>query len=333
MTDSQLLLRYYHRIKEIILSKQSPVTGLLPASTAINKHGNYTDAWVRDNVYSILSVWGLSVAMKKNGTLDSYQFELEHSCINLMRGLLRSMMLQSDKVEKFKSSLALHDALHAKYDTSTGTIVVGDHEWGHLQLDATSLFMISLAQMIQSGLPIITNHDEVDFVQNLVYYIERAYRTPDYGIWERGEKSNIGYVELNASSLGMAKSALRALAGFNLLGKYGPPQTLIHVVPDNLAQAEITLSAMLPRESATKEIDSALLSIIGFPLLPSKTRLWQIGCNKLCGKNWGKYGYKRFYATDIKRFWKILPATFTTKKNLSSLRILNVNGHSSSPMS
>ena len=212
-------------MKEIILSKQNPVTGLLPASTAITQHGNYTDAWVRDNVYSILSVWGLSVAMKKNGTLASHQFELEHSCINLMRGLLRSMMLQSDKVEKFKSSLALHDALHAKYDTATGTKVVEDHEWGHLQLDATSLFMIALAQMIQSGLPIITNHDEVDFVQNLVYYIERAYRTPDYGIWERGEKSNIGYVELNASSLGMAKSALRALAGFNLLGKYGTPSS------------------------------------------------------------------------------------------------------------
>lgn len=29
--------------------------------------------------------------------------------------------------------------------------VVGDHEWGHLQIDATSLFLLILAQMTASG--------------------------------------------------------------------------------------------------------------------------------------------------------------------------------------
>lgn len=38
----------------------------------------------------------------------------------------------------------------------------------------------------------------MNFVQNLVYYIERAYRTPDYGTWERGSKENVGHKELNA---------------------------------------------------------------------------------------------------------------------------------------
>jgi len=33
---------------------------LLPASTAITAHGDYTDAWVRQ-VYSILAVWGLGL--------------------------------------------------------------------------------------------------------------------------------------------------------------------------------------------------------------------------------------------------------------------------------
>ena len=53
--------------------------------------------------------------------------------------------------------------------------------------------------------------DEVAFVQNLVFYIECAYVTPDYGIWERGDKSNQSIVELNASSIGMAKAALEAM--------------------------------------------------------------------------------------------------------------------------
>jgi phosphorylase kinase alpha/beta subunit len=289
------LQNYYNQIKRIILEKQHPITGLLPASTAITEHGNYTDAWVRDNVYSILCVWGLSLAMKKDPTLKSQQFELEQSTIKLMRGLLRSMMLQSEKVERFKSSLALHDALHAKYDTTTGAIVVADHEWGHLQIDATSIFMLMLGQMITGGLPIVTGAAEVDFVQNLVYYIERAYRTPDYGIWERGEKSNVGYVELNSSSLGMAKAALTALDGLDLLGEFGSEQSIIHVLPDNLALAEITLASLLPRESVTKEVDSALLSVVGFPAFAIGDHpLRDEVLGQIRAKLGGKYGYKRF---------------------------------------
>ena len=51
----------------------------------------------------------------------------------------------------------------------------------HLQIDATALFILTLAQMITSGLNIILSLDEVDFVQNLVFYIECAYIIPDYG--------------------------------------------------------------------------------------------------------------------------------------------------------
>jgi phosphorylase kinase alpha/beta subunit len=59
--------------------------------------------------------------------------------------------------------------------------VVGDSEWGHLQIDAISLFLLILAQMTASGLQIVRNFDEVSFVQNLVYYIETGYRTPVSG--------------------------------------------------------------------------------------------------------------------------------------------------------
>ena len=50
--------------RTIILSRQDPHTGLLPASTAITVHGDYTHAWVRDNVYSILAVWALGRAWR-----------------------------------------------------------------------------------------------------------------------------------------------------------------------------------------------------------------------------------------------------------------------------
>lgn len=297
-TVSQLPARldyYYHQVKKIILARQNPITGLLPASTAITAHGDYTDAWVRDNVYSILAVWGLAVAYRKIDEDKGRTYELEHSVIKLMRGLLFAMMRQVDKVEQFKHSQSQQDALHAKFNTSTGNKVVGDGEWGHLQLDATSIWLLILAQMTASGLHIIYTLDEVNFIQNLVYYIGRAYRTPDYGIWERGNKINHGNPELNASSVGMAKAALEALNGLDLFGVRGSQASVIHVLPDEIARARITLENLLPRESSSKEVDAALLSIISFPAFAVEdVQLIKRTRDDIINKLQGRYGCKRF---------------------------------------
>ena len=286
---------YYREVKSLIVDKQHPVTGLLPASTAVTTHGNYRDAWVRDNVYSILAVWGLSLAYRALEDGGGRGYELEHRTVHLMRGLLRSMMAQASKVEAFKYSRDPKDALHAKYDTETGAPVVGDGAWGHLQIDATSLYLLMLAQMITSGLSVIWTLDEVNFVQNLIYYIERAYRTPDYGIWERGDKLNRGSVEINASSVGMAKAALEALAGFNLFGSRGSQESVLHVGPDNIAQANLTLLSILPRESNTKETDAALLSIIGYPAFAvHDAALVDQVRTEIVSRLSGPYGLKRF---------------------------------------
>lgn len=297
---AQRLDRYYDQIKTIILSRQNPISGLLPASTAINEHGDYTDAWVRDNVYSILAVWGLALAYRKldDGSFADARgrtYELEHSVVKLMRGLLFAMMRQADKVEKFKQNQAPLDALHAKYDTETGSTVVGDDEWGHLQLDATSVFLLTLAQMTKSGLSIVYTLDEVNFIQNLVYYIGRTYRTPDYGIWERGNKINHGNPELNASSVGMAKAALEAMHGLNLFGVHGGQSSVIHVLPDEIARCRTTLESLLPRESSSKEVDAALLSVISYPAFAIEdTQLVDRTRNKIVDLLQGRYGCKRF---------------------------------------
>ena len=294
MKHKQLLERLYAEVETVILSKQHPVTGLLPASTAINNHGDYTDAWVRDNVYSIVCVWTLGMAFKHQGE-DHKSDQLQQSTIKLMRGLLQSMMRQAQKVESFKHSLKNGDALHAKYDTATGLPVVADDAWGHLQIDATSVFLLMLAQMSASGLRIVCTYDEVDFVQNLVYYIASAYRTPDYGIWERGNKVNNGKTEINASSVGMAKAALQALDGFNLFGPHGDKRAEIHVIADAISLARTTLASILPRESLSKETDSALLSIIGFPAFAvGKETLATQTRDSVLTKLGGNYGCKRF---------------------------------------
>ena len=290
-----LLKKHYDSINKIILSRQDAITGLLPASTAVNAHGDYTDAWVRDNVYSILSVWGLSLSYKKYAPEDYRAHTLRQSVVKLMRGLLSAMMRQSDRVEAYKKSHNPLDALHAKYATDTGLAVVGDDEWGHLQLDATSLFVMMIAQMSASGLSLIYTLDEANFVQNLVHYISRTYSTPDYGIWERGNKINHGTAEINCSSVGMAKAALEAISGFNLFPDCSSQEGIIHVVPNDIVRSRLTLQGLLPRESNSKETDAALLSIIGYPAyavedekLVDKTR------DKIIKKLAGSYGCKRF---------------------------------------
>ena len=291
----QLLDKHFESIQNIILSRQNPITGLLPASTAINAHGDYTDAWVRDNVYSILSTWGLALAYKKYYPMHFRSSLLSQSVVKLMRGLLTSMMHQSHKVEAFKKTLSPSDALHAKYSTTTGLSVVADDSWGHLQLDATSLFILMLAQMTASGLQIVFTLDEVNFVQNLVHYISHTYCTPDYGIWERGNKINQAVPEINCSSVGMAKAALEAINGFNLFGNVYTNESVIHVVPSDIAHSRMTLYGLLPRESNSKETDAALLSILGYPAYAIEDeQIVQTTKTTVLDKLAGRYGLKRF---------------------------------------
>ncbi|KAJ3114832.1 Phosphorylase b kinase regulatory subunit alpha [Phlyctochytrium bullatum] len=219
---------YYNEVASIILTRQNPATGLIPASVAITTHGDYRDAWVR-------------------------------------------------------------------YNTATGDTVVGDRDWGHLQIDATSLFLLQLAQMTASGLRIVYTLDEVNFIQNLVFYIERAYRTPDYGIWERGNKINHGQPELNSSSIGMAVAALQAINGLNLFGSRGGPSSVIHVLPDEITRNYTTLHSALPRESNSKEVDAAVLSVISYPAFAvSDIRVIKKTRNEIVKKLGGRFGFKRF---------------------------------------
>ncbi|XP_035917992.1 probable phosphorylase b kinase regulatory subunit alpha isoform X1 [Anopheles stephensi] len=292
-SNSGVRLDYYQRIvHRLIMRHQQPVTGLFPASPQ-TQH-----AWIRDNVYCILAVWGLSMAYKKIADQDEDRakaYELEQCCVKLMRGLLMAMMNQKDKVERFKTSQNPLDSLHAKYSSRNGQIVVGDSEWGHLQIDAISLYLLILAQMTASGLQIVFSLDEVAFIQNLVFYIESAYCIPDYGIWERGDKSNHGQPELNASSIGMAKAALEAMNELDLFGARGGSGSVIHVLADEAHKCQAVLQSMLPRESNSKELDAGLLSVVGFPAFAcDDPQLIETTQEAIITRLQGRYGCKRF---------------------------------------
>nr|XP_061810646.1 phosphorylase b kinase regulatory subunit alpha, skeletal muscle isoform-like [Nerophis lumbriciformis] len=292
-SNSGVKLDNYARIvQQTILRHQDPVTGLLPGS------GEQPDAWVRDNVYSIVSVWALSLAYRKNADRDEDKakaYELEQSVVKLMRGVLQCMMRQLHKVEKFKYSRSTSDSLHAKYNTKTCAPVVGDDQWGHLQVDATSLFLLFLAQMTASGLHIVYTQDEVDVVQNLMFYIEAAYKVADYGMWERGDKTNQGITEINASSIGTAKAALEALDELNLFGAKGGPGSVVHALADDIQHCQSILTSMLPRASISKEVDAGVLAIISYPAFAVEDiSIVNVTKEEIISKLQGRYGCCRF---------------------------------------
>ena len=292
----EVLKRLDRAIERVVLERQDPISGLLPASTAHTIHGNYGDAWVRDCVYSIQCVWGLTLAhRRRDGSSSPRAWELEQHVVALMRGLLRSMLRQANKVERFKTSLNPLDALHAKYDGCSGDPVVDDDAWGHLQLDATSLFLLQLGQLTRGGCAVIRSRDEADFIQNLIHYIARAYRIPDYGIWERGDKANHGCPERNASSIGMAKAALEALDGLDLYGPHGNGCCRVLIPQGAIVRLRRALVGLLPRESASKEADSACLSVVGYPAWAVEdSDLVERTLRRIRRELGGHYGYKRF---------------------------------------
>lgn len=282
---------FYCQVKKYILQYQSGSIGLFPLHTS----GKNEDSHVRDNVYCAMAVWALGLAYRHMDDSDGRAYELQQAAVKCMRGILFCFMRQADKVEQFKKNQSSHNSLHVKFNVNTGDTVTSDYDWEHLQIDAVSLYLLTLVQMTASGLQIIYTNDEVDFVQNLVYYIERAYRTPDYGMWERGSKENVGHKELNASSIGMAKAALEALNGFNVYGIQGTSSSVIYVDPDAHNRNYTIMHSMLPVASSSKETDASLLMITGFPAFAvSDASLCKKAKDIVLEKLEGNYGLKRF---------------------------------------
>ncbi|XP_070687961.1 phosphorylase b kinase regulatory subunit beta isoform X3 [Pempheris klunzingeri] len=283
--------RYYNAVKTTILNYQSPTTGLFPVKTC----STCKEAKVRDSLYCAAGAWALAMAYRRIDDDMGRTHELEHSAIKCMRGILYCYMRQADKVEQFKQDPSPSKCLHSVFNVDTGDEVHSYSDYHHLQIDAVSLFLLYLVEMICSGLQIIYNTDEVSFIQNLVFCVERAYRVPDYGMWERGSKYNNGSTELHSSSVGLAKAALEAINGFNLFGNQGCSWSVIFVDLDAHNRNRQTMCSLLPRESRSHNTDAALLPTISYPAFAvDDDALYSQTLDKIVRKLRGKYGFKRF---------------------------------------
>ncbi|MGH0143977.1 UNVERIFIED_CONTAM: hypothetical protein FKN15_002319, partial [Acipenser sinensis] len=251
-------------VKSTVLNYQSPTTGLFPIKT----FAECNEAKVRDNLYCAASSWALALAYRRIDDDKGRTHELEHCAIKCMRGILYCYMRQADKVEQFKQDPSPSKCLHSVFNIHTGDEVLNYDTYCHLQ---------------------------VAFIQNLVFCVERAYRVPDFGMWERGSKYNNGSTELHSSSVGLAKAALEAINGFNLFGNQGCSWSVIFVDIDAHNRNRQTLCSLLPRESRSHNTDAALLPCISYPAFAvDDDALYNQTLDKIVRKLKGKYGFKRF---------------------------------------
>jgi 4-alpha-glucanotransferase len=280
-------------VDEQFLARQDPFSGLLPAGPARNRHGDYSHAWVRDNAFCVLAIWAAREACRRAG-LEGLAQRYGEAAEGVLRGLLLAMRRQSGKVERFIQTGHPLDGLHAKFDAETGAPVHGDAEWGHLQLDATAMFLLLCADLTAAGLSILRTPEEFAFAERLMAYLGRSWRTPDFGMWERGDKRNIGKPERNASSIGLARAALISApqATFTIEGR------VLRLAPrpqEELALFEAALEGLLPEESLSKETDGALLAAVGFPAFAAPTpALREAALAKARRLLAGPYGFARF---------------------------------------
>ncbi|CAF2126365.1 unnamed protein product [Rotaria magnacalcarata] len=235
---------HYHKVKRQILAFQSLTTGLFPTHLDTDKKVAHVVA----NIFCSIAVWSLRQCYCKIDNDQGRAHELGQAAVKCMRGILNCWMKQAKKVEIFKSEQSPMDALHSKFNVFDGSEIEGADEVDQLQICAISIYLLTIVQMITSNLQIIFSMDEVNFVQQLIFSIERAYRTPDYGIWERRTKYNTNTLKNVIES-----SALNTISPNEI------KQLLYYVLTTNLQQSTLQGGDIEQRSSFQKrQMDGAL---------------------------------------------------------------------------
>jgi GH15 family glucan-1,4-alpha-glucosidase len=190
----------------------------------------YNKAWLRDNIYIAL---GLEAAE----SMDEVK-----ACYAALFDILLKHEYKIDWAIREKPN-AKYKYIHARFDPHT--LSEFHEEWGNKQNDAVGAFLFKVGDLYKKGIMVIRDSNDLRVLQKLVHYLASIeyWHDADNGMWEENE-------EVHASSVGACLAGLIAVQG-------------IVDVPLSLIEAgRQALDNLLPKESATKETDLALLSLI-----------------------------------------------------------------------
>ncbi|HEX3015736.1 MAG TPA: glycoside hydrolase family 15 protein [Desulfobacteria bacterium] len=188
----------------------------------------YSHVWIRDVVYTVLPYL--------HSRNDRYERAF-HALLNMFRHYEWKLDIHTHKRPVYP-----FEYIHARYDQDLQELA---EPWGHAQNDAIGLFLWGVAEGIKHGHRIFRDDRDRGIIQKLVLYLAclEYWQLPDNGMWEAS-------IELHASSVGACVAGLRAI------------QSLVDVDEQLIRCGELSLKALLPRESKAKETDLALLSLI-----------------------------------------------------------------------
>jgi len=209
-----------------ILENLKYESGLFVASKKDATTG-YNKAWLRDNFYECL-------AFEVIGDIETIR--------KTYRAILNIFKKHESKIDYAISRKPehTHQYIHPRYNPVTFDEYW--EEWGNKQNDSIGCILFKIGELEKNnpGIMILDSADK-RVLQKLVWY----WHDPDSGMWE-------GNQEVHASSVGAC------VAGLDMI-KYIDS---ISVPEELLLKGRETLHSILPRESASKFVDLALLSLI-----------------------------------------------------------------------
>ena len=213
---------------DVIRTMQTP-TGVFTAS---GEDTFYNKAWLRDIYFIVLSF--LEV-----GELDTVK--------KAAKALLDVLVKHKDKINWAIENKPNEtwQYIHARFHPETFEEYW--EEWGNSQNDAVGEVLNLLVELELRGESVVATDDERQMLQRLVDYLVTIeyWHDADNGIWEEN-------LEVHASSIGSVVAALRKAQKVEWLT----------VSEHAIELGEKALAELLPRESLTKFVDLALLSLI-----------------------------------------------------------------------
>ncbi|MDP3734946.1 MAG: glycoside hydrolase family 15 protein [bacterium] len=214
----------------ILRSLETP-SGLFFASAKGVSTG-YDKAWLRDNFYTSLAFEAAE------------EWETVARC---SRAVLDIFLKHEEKISwaARERPHASYQYIHARYHPETFEEFWD--EWGNKQNDAVGAVLFKLGDLKRQGRGVVATADDRRIVQKLVDYLVSIeyWHDPDNGMWEEQE-------EVHASSIGACVAGLR---------KVREAFPFITVPQGTIERGGEALRALLPRESASKFCDLALLSL------------------------------------------------------------------------
>ncbi len=207
-------------------------SGLFAASKKGAQVG-YDKAWLRDNFYECLAFEAIE------------DYDTIWRCYRAILDIFKKHEYKINFAIERKPEYTFQ-YIHARFNPETFEEYW--EEWGNKQNDSIGciLWMLGRLEEIRNGF-VILDDDDRRVVQKLVHYLGTLeyWHDEDSGMWEENQ-------EVHASSIGACVAGLK-------MARHIPGIE----VPDELIESgERALRELLPRESATKAVDLALLSLI-----------------------------------------------------------------------